>query len=174
MRTCQQPHRVLDLCCCDMQSTTPEQVASSLHSLLGDRGLGRQASLMWFDILGFWMVGFTSGWALTFKAGLGLSGIWIGILSGVTTTGLPSALVPLPCVSMLVCCQYLETIQQWDHHTDKPFCIIFCGLMPGCALSMLRHYSSGLGVGSAHGYCTHEPLCSELMPVCFESAQALL
>ncbi len=31
------------------------------------------------------------GWALTFKAGLGLSGIWLGILGGVTTTGaLPS------------------------------------------------------------------------------------
>ena len=46
---------------------------------------------MWFNILGFWMVGFTMGWALTFKAGLGLSGIWLGILGGVTTTGdLPS------------------------------------------------------------------------------------
>ncbi|KAA6429172.1 MAG: hypothetical protein FRX49_00568 [Trebouxia sp. A1-2] len=50
------------------------------------RGLGRQASLMWFNVLGFWMVGFTMGWALTFKAGLGLSGIWLGILGGVTTT----------------------------------------------------------------------------------------
>ena len=47
---------------------------------------------MWFNILGFWVVGFTSGWALTFKAGLGLSGIWIGIVSGVTTTGMPSAI----------------------------------------------------------------------------------
>ncbi len=42
---------------------------------------------MWFNVLGFWMVGFTMGWALTFKAGLGLSGIWLGILGGVTTTG---------------------------------------------------------------------------------------
>ena len=50
---------------------------------------------MWFNILGFWVVGFTSGWALTFKAGLGLSGIWIGILSGVTTTGLPFDLNPI-------------------------------------------------------------------------------
>lgn len=71
------------------------QLCFSLHSLLAYRGLGRQASLMWFNILGFWVVGFTSGWALTFKAGLGLSGIWIGILSGVTTTGLPSALCPI-------------------------------------------------------------------------------
>lgn len=74
------------------------------------RGLGRQASLMWFNILGFWVVGFTTGWALTFKAGLGLSGIWLGIwlgiLSGVTTTGMPFALllkgplhhVPVMCV----------------------------------------------------------------------------
>ena len=67
---------------------------------LGHRGLGRQASLMWFNILGFWVVGFTSGWALTFKAGLGLSGIWIGILSGVTTTGMPLAYCPLhSCLS---------------------------------------------------------------------------
>ena len=49
---------------------------------------------MWFNILGFWVVGFTIGWALTFKAGLGLSGIWLGILSGVTTTGTPSTLPP--------------------------------------------------------------------------------
>ncbi|KAL3161013.1 hypothetical protein ABBQ38_009396 [Trebouxia sp. C0009 RCD-2024] len=74
------------------------------------RGLGRQASLMWFNILGFWVVGFTSGWALTFKAGLGLSGIWIGILSGVTTTGVPSRLQPtdvmVVCQDMDILCHY--------------------------------------------------------------------
>lgn len=69
---------------------------------------------MWFNILGFWVVGFTSGWALTFKAGLGLSGIWIGILSGVTTTGLPFALnPPWPCCDLLlVCLQCNEAVQQ--------------------------------------------------------------
>lgn len=61
------------------------------------RGLGRQASLMWFNILGFWMVGFTMGWALTFKARLGLSGIWLGILSGVTTTGVPPLSKDVKC-----------------------------------------------------------------------------
>ena len=67
------------------------------------RGLGRQASLMWFNILGFWMVGFTMGWALTFKAGLGLSGIWLGILSGVTTTGMPCAAY-IAESSAFICC----------------------------------------------------------------------
>lgn len=43
---------------------------------------------MWFNILGFWAVGFTTGWALTFKAHMGLFGIWLGILSGVSTTGI--------------------------------------------------------------------------------------
>lgn len=65
---------------------------------------------MWFNILGFWVVGFTSGWALTFKAGLGLSGIWIGILSGVTTTGVPSRLQPtdvmVVCQDMDILCHY--------------------------------------------------------------------
>lgn len=52
------------------------------------RGLGRQASLMWFNIIGFWAVGFTTGYTLAFKVKLGLTGIWWGIFSGVSTTGL--------------------------------------------------------------------------------------
>ena len=51
------------------------------------RGLGRQASLMWFNILGFWAVGFTTGYTLTFRFHWGLPGVWWGILSGVITTG---------------------------------------------------------------------------------------
>ena len=71
------------------------------------RGLGRQASLMWFNILGFWMVGFTMGWALTFKAGLGLSGIWLGILSGVTTTGVPHYHDSWAYDEKALCCIYI-------------------------------------------------------------------
>ncbi|DBB06227.1 hypothetical protein WJX82_010050 [Trebouxia sp. C0006] len=52
------------------------------------RGLGRQASLMWFNILGFWAVGFTTGYTLTFRLHWGLPGVWWGILSGVMVTAL--------------------------------------------------------------------------------------
>ncbi|DBA92170.1 hypothetical protein WJX77_011744 [Trebouxia sp. C0004] len=52
------------------------------------RGLGRQASLMWFNILGFWAVGFTTGYTLTFRCHWGLPGVWWGILSGVMVTAL--------------------------------------------------------------------------------------
>lgn len=51
------------------------------------RGLGRQASLMWFNIIGFWAVGFSTGYTLAFRVGWGLPGVWYGILSGVVTTG---------------------------------------------------------------------------------------
>lgn len=57
---------------------------SAFHAF---RGLGRQASLMWFNIIGFWAVGFTTGYTLAFKVKLGLTGIWWGIFSGVSTTG---------------------------------------------------------------------------------------
>ena len=43
---------------------------------------------MGFNIVGFWAAGFTLGWALTFKAGLGLSGVWLGILSGSAVVGM--------------------------------------------------------------------------------------
>ena len=42
---------------------------------------------MWFNIIGFWAVGFTTGYTLAFRAGWGLPGVWYGILSGVFTTG---------------------------------------------------------------------------------------
>ena len=56
------------------------------------RGLGRQASLMWFNIIGFWVVGFTTGYLLTFKANCGLAGIWWGIFWGISVTGESPAL----------------------------------------------------------------------------------
>jgi len=42
---------------------------------------------MWFNILGFWAVGFTTGYTLTFRLHWGLPGVWWGILSGVMVTG---------------------------------------------------------------------------------------
>ncbi len=66
---------------------------------------------MWFNILGFWMVGFTTGWALTFKAGLGLSGIWLGILSGVTTTGQFPCLTAVSLTQGLIASQTASSVQ---------------------------------------------------------------
>ena len=36
---------------------------------------------------GFWLVGVLLGWALAFKAGMGIRGLWIGIASGDSTAG---------------------------------------------------------------------------------------
>ena len=48
---------------------------------------------MWFNIIGFWAVGFTTGYLLTFKANFGLAGIWWGIFCGISTTGIPPVTV---------------------------------------------------------------------------------
>ena len=36
---------------------------------------------------GFWLVGVLLGWALAFRVGLGIQGLWIGIASGDSTAG---------------------------------------------------------------------------------------
>jgi len=83
------------------------------------RGLGRQASLMWFNILGFWAVGFTTGYTLTFRFHWGLPGVWWGILSGVMVTG-----------------QYLSNpaMMLSQYELDQSFCFILpswvCFMMP--------------------------------------------
>ncbi|KXZ51860.1 hypothetical protein GPECTOR_11g298 [Gonium pectorale] len=46
------------------------------------RGMGRQHQLMLYNLLGFWGSGVAFGWWLTFKAKLGLKGLWIGIDTG--------------------------------------------------------------------------------------------
>jgi hypothetical protein len=51
------------------------------------RGAGWQGSLMWYNLIGFWVVGVSSGAMLTFAAGLGLPGLWIGMMLGIGTTG---------------------------------------------------------------------------------------
>ncbi|KAG2490596.1 hypothetical protein HYH03_010989 [Edaphochlamys debaryana] len=43
------------------------------------RGMGRQTQLMVYNLIGFWGSGVAFGWWLTFKAKLGLKGLWIGI-----------------------------------------------------------------------------------------------
>ena len=53
-------------------------------SALMSRGTGRQASLMWSNLAGFWGIGMPACYLLTFKYGLGVEGLWIGLLTGVS------------------------------------------------------------------------------------------
>ncbi|KAL6765141.1 mate-domain-containing protein [Haematococcus lacustris] len=46
------------------------------------RGMSRQGACVWINALGFWGFGVVLGYLLTFKAGMGLKGLWIGLLAG--------------------------------------------------------------------------------------------
>jgi MATE family multidrug resistance protein len=46
-----------------------------------------QATLLVVNLGGFWGVGMVLGILLTFKAGVGVMGLWFGLLSGITATG---------------------------------------------------------------------------------------
>lgn len=50
------------------------------------RGMGRQATVAAANIGGFWVAGLPVGAALTFAAGLGVAGLWWGLLSGLTVS----------------------------------------------------------------------------------------
>lgn len=62
----------------------PDGILGCIGGVL--RGMGRQAYLMAFNLIGFWGFGVVLGWTLAFKAGLGLQGLWWGILIGVIVT----------------------------------------------------------------------------------------
>ena len=51
------------------------------------RGLGMQPTLLWVNLGGFWAIGIVVGVTLTFKAQLGVMGLWWGLLSGIISTG---------------------------------------------------------------------------------------
>lgn len=55
------------------------------------RGLGMQPTLLWVNLGGFWAIGIVLGVTLTFKARLGVMGLWWGLLSGIVSTGEASA-----------------------------------------------------------------------------------
>jgi MATE family multidrug resistance protein len=73
-------------------SNAAAPAACRMHMQVGDgilgtsqgvlRGLGRQAQLMLLNVACFWCVGVPAGWYLTFKAGWGLEGLWVGMASG--------------------------------------------------------------------------------------------
>ncbi|GIL81053.1 hypothetical protein Vretimale_9243 [Volvox reticuliferus] len=52
------------------------------------RGCGHQHMTAVFNFTGFWVCGVLMGYLLCFKAGLGLNGLWAGISSGDTATGI--------------------------------------------------------------------------------------
>ena len=51
------------------------------------RGTGRQASLMWSNLAGFWGVGMPVCYLMAFKYRLGVEGLWIGLLTGLSCSG---------------------------------------------------------------------------------------
>ncbi len=48
------------------------------------RGMGRTVPAALFNLLGFYLVALPLAWLLAFRAGLGLTGIWWGLASGLT------------------------------------------------------------------------------------------
>ena len=60
------------------------------------RGLGMQPRLLWVNLGGFWGIGILLGILLTFKAHVGVIGLWWGLLSGIVSTGVMHA-DPHPC-----------------------------------------------------------------------------
>ena len=55
--------------------------------VLVSRGTGRQASLMWSNLAGFWGVGMPVCYLMAFKYRLGVEGLWIGLLTGLSCSG---------------------------------------------------------------------------------------
>lgn len=51
------------------------------------RGMGRQAQLVWCNVVGFWVVGTATGYTLAFRFHMGVSGLWLGINAGVFSCG---------------------------------------------------------------------------------------
>ena len=47
------------------------------------RGLGRKKLVLWLNILGFWMLAVPLGAILTFVVGLGVFGLWWGMVIGI-------------------------------------------------------------------------------------------
>jgi len=52
------------------------------------RGLGRQKLVLWFNILGFWLLAVPIGSILTFVVGLGVFGLWWGFVIGIYLSGI--------------------------------------------------------------------------------------
>jgi MATE family multidrug resistance protein len=51
------------------------------------RGLGDTRSPMFAGLIGYWVMALPAGWALAFPAGLGVRGLWFGMLIGLFAVG---------------------------------------------------------------------------------------
>jgi Na+-driven multidrug efflux pump len=51
------------------------------------QGLGKQALAALYNLLAHWGIGMTIAYTTAITAGLGITGLWIGLLSAVSTTG---------------------------------------------------------------------------------------
>lgn len=47
--------------------------------------MGRQTLVVGLNFVGFWLIGLPVGASLTFKAGLGVAGLWWGLFAGLTS-----------------------------------------------------------------------------------------
>ena len=64
------------------------------------RGMGRQATVAWLNLIGFWVLGLGVGVFLTFGLHLGVEGLWWGMAVGLT------------CTSVLACVMLMRT--DWE------------------------------------------------------------
>jgi MATE family multidrug resistance protein len=51
------------------------------------RGLGDTQTPMFAGLVGYWVLALPAGWALAFPAGLGVRGLWFGMLIGLFAVG---------------------------------------------------------------------------------------
>eukprot|EP00579_Thalassiosira_antarctica_P027090 CAMPEP_0202002586 /NCGR_PEP_ID=MMETSP0905-20130828/8379_1 /ASSEMBLY_ACC=CAM_ASM_000554 /TAXON_ID=420261 /ORGANISM="Thalassiosira antarctica, Strain CCMP982" /LENGTH=521 /DNA_ID=CAMNT_0048559519 /DNA_START=49 /DNA_END=1611 /DNA_ORIENTATION=+ len=60
-------------------------MGDGVHATIGGvfRGLGRQKLVLWLNILGFWLLALPIGAILTFAVGLGVFGLWWGMVIGI-------------------------------------------------------------------------------------------
>ena len=64
------------------------------------RGTGRQSSLMWTNLAGFWGVGMPICYYLAFVKKYGVQGLWIGLVIGLSVSGETHSLPPSPSLSL--------------------------------------------------------------------------
>ncbi|KAK1741501.1 multidrug and toxic compound extrusion (MATE) family protein [Skeletonema marinoi] len=70
-------------------------IGDSVQAVTGGvlRGLGKQKLCLLLNILGFWVLGVPIGAALTFAAGLGVFGLWWGLVIGIYCTAIIGILI---------------------------------------------------------------------------------
>jgi len=83
-------------------------MGDSVQATIGGalRGLGKQTLVLWINILGFWVLAVPIGAILTFAVGLGVFGLWWGMVIGIYM----SSIIGLCFVYRV----------DWNHQEDRP------------------------------------------------------